>query len=82
MKKLDNLPPLEDPQATLSPSIETSMARTAPSCLASRKNSEKSKGQTLKNWSSLPVTQKPADTLRAVRADSCTLNTLSNSLVK
>ena len=58
------------------------MLNTTPSCLASKKYSEKSSGQTLKNWSSLPVTQNPAETEIAQMLDSWTLKTPSNSLVK
>lgn len=52
-------PPLEDPQAIYIPSKEISKLITIPSCLASKKNSLKSNGQTLKYLSSLPVTQNP-----------------------
>jgi hypothetical protein len=36
------------PQTTLNPSELISVAQTVPSCLASMKNSEKSRGQTLR----------------------------------
>ena len=42
-------PPLEVPHATYRPSLEMSRATTTPSCLASKKNSLKSSGHTLKN---------------------------------
>lgn len=46
------------PQTTLRPSGLISTLHTVPSCFASMKNSEKSKGHTLRYVSSLPVTQK------------------------
>ena len=49
--------PYKVPQTTLNPSELISVAQTVPSCLASMKNSEKSRGQTLRYWSSDPVTQ-------------------------
>lgn len=41
-------PPFEDPHAIFNASLEVSKHIIIPSCLASKKNSEKSKGHTLK----------------------------------
>jgi hypothetical protein len=50
------------PQATVNESSEISRETRTPSCLTAIQNSEKSNGQTLKNQSSDPVTQNPAET--------------------
>lgn len=42
-------PPVEVPQATSNPFKDISNPTTIPSCLASKMNSEKSRGQTLRN---------------------------------
>ena len=66
-------PPLDDPQAIYMPSIEISREITIPSCLASKKNSLKSNGHTLKYLSSLPVTQNPGFIERLQIDPSCVL---------
>lgn len=42
-------PPLLEPQAICKASYEISIEITTPSCFASKKNSEKSKGHTRRN---------------------------------
>lgn len=74
--------PYSVPQTTLNPSAEMSTDDTVPSCFASITNSLKSRGHTLRNLSSDPVTQKASLTAIEQILESLVLYVASRVSVK